>query len=160
MIWSLTKRMTANSGDAEDAVQEIFLELWKNAGRFDPNVAEESTFVAMIARRRLIDRQRKSKREVQSVSLEVEAQEMASPSITSSVEISEEAARAKKCLERLKVDERKVIELSVYQSLPQSQISEKVGLPLGTVKTHVRRGLAQLRDCMNARRSLALEGTL
>ena len=62
LVWSLARRFLYSSNEAEDAVQEIFLDLWKHAGRFDPNVAAEATYVAMIARRRLIDRVRKRTR--------------------------------------------------------------------------------------------------
>src|SRR5262245_63951716 len=58
VVWSLARRFEARDGDAEDAVQEIFLDLWKSAARFDRQIASEAAFVAMIARRRLIDRKR------------------------------------------------------------------------------------------------------
>ena len=64
LVWSLARRMSP-SADADDAVQEIFLDIWKNAARFNKNVASEKTFVMMIARRRLIDRRRKLGREPQ-----------------------------------------------------------------------------------------------
>ena len=58
LVWALARRFSTNSADAEDAVQEIFSSLWQNADRFDPSIASETTFVGMIARRRLIDRRR------------------------------------------------------------------------------------------------------
>ncbi len=58
LVWSLARRFLQNEADAEETVQEIFLELWEKAARFDPGVAGEVTFVSMIARRRLIDRRR------------------------------------------------------------------------------------------------------
>src|SRR5262245_66294972 len=60
LVWSIARRFEL--ADAEDAVQEIFLDLWKSAARFDPNIASETAFIAMIARRRLIDRRRTRKR--------------------------------------------------------------------------------------------------
>jgi len=62
LVWSLARRLCASASDAEDAVQEIFIDVWKSAGRFDPSIASETTFVAMIARRRLIDRGRRRMR--------------------------------------------------------------------------------------------------
>ena len=59
LIWSLARRLLPTSADAEDAVQDIFVEIWKNAERFNEQVASEKTFVVMLARRRLIDRRRK-----------------------------------------------------------------------------------------------------
>ena len=64
LVWSLARRMLRNQDDAEDAVQEIFVDVWKNAGRFDEAQASETTFIAMIARRRIIDRIRTSTRRI------------------------------------------------------------------------------------------------
>jgi RNA polymerase sigma-70 factor (ECF subfamily) len=62
LVWSLARRLCPDPADLEDAVQEIFIDLWSAARRYDPAVAAESTFVAMIARRRLIDRRRRAAR--------------------------------------------------------------------------------------------------
>jgi RNA polymerase sigma-70 factor (ECF subfamily) len=148
LVWSLARRLSPSLADAEDAVQEIFVELWKNAERFREEVTGEATFVAMIARRRLIDRLRKSRRELDAQPLDQVTMEYASPPQTAPIELAEEASRATKCLEKLRSDERNVLELSIYHGLSQSQIAEQIGLALGTVKTHSRRGLVQLRDCM------------
>ena len=59
LVWSIALRLTGSRADAEDAIQEIFIDLWKSAARFDGAVASEKAFVAMIARRRLIDRRRR-----------------------------------------------------------------------------------------------------
>jgi len=64
LIWSLARRLSRSSPDAEDATQEIFLDLWRNAGRFDESKGSEKLFIAMLARRRLIDRLRKTRIEV------------------------------------------------------------------------------------------------
>ncbi|MEM6731858.1 MAG: sigma-70 family RNA polymerase sigma factor, partial [Myxococcota bacterium] len=63
LVWSLARRFLRNDADAEEAVQEIFVELWSSAHRYDPSRASESTFISMVARRRLIDRLRRTKRE-------------------------------------------------------------------------------------------------
>ena len=70
LVWSLALRMLPNANEAEDAVQEIFIDIWKNAERFDEAQASETTFIAMIARRRLIDRLRKVNRQPNIDSLE------------------------------------------------------------------------------------------
>lgn len=151
LVWSLARRLSPSVADAEDAVQEIFVDLWKNADRFREEVAGETTFVAMLARRRLIDRLRKSRRELESHPIDELALQYASPPQTPPAELAEESSRATACLEHLRSEERRVLELSIYHGLPQSRIAEQTGLPLGTVKTHARRGLSQLRDCMQVR---------
>ena len=62
LVWSLARRFLGNMTDAEDAVQDVFIELWKNAARYDPGLASEPTYITMIARRRLIDRKRRTGR--------------------------------------------------------------------------------------------------
>ena len=70
LVWSLARRMLRNSDDAEDAVQEIFVDVWKNAARFDEAKSSETTFIAMIARRRLIDKIRYATRRISADSLD------------------------------------------------------------------------------------------
>ena len=64
LVWSLARRLSPSPSDAEDAVQEIFVDIWRNASRFREDVASEVTFVAMLARRRLVSRMRRSQRDV------------------------------------------------------------------------------------------------
>jgi RNA polymerase sigma factor (sigma-70 family) len=158
LVWSLARRLSPSMADAEDAVQEIFVDVWRNAERFRQEIAGEATFVAMLARRRLIDRLRKSRREVELQPIDEQALQYAAPPQPSSAELADDTSRATACLEKLRSDERRVLELSIYHGLPQTQIAERIGLPLGTVKTHARRGLLQLRDCMNAQGQLRAKG--
>lgn len=155
LIWSLARRLLPTSADAEDAVQEIFVDIWQNAERFDQEIASEKTFVVMLARRRLIDRRRKLGRAVQGQPIDEAALERPDREQVDKVELADEAARANRCLEKLHQDQRRVLELAIYHGLSQSQISNHVGAPLGTVKARVRRGLIQLRDCMNVPKELA-----
>ncbi|MCU1291037.1 MAG: rpoE 1 [Acidobacteria bacterium] len=145
LIWSLARRMSPNTDDAEDAVQEIFIDIWKNAERFDSSQSSETTFVAMIARRRLIDRLRYSNRRISAGSLEDIVTE---PSNNSDVDLQNgvEAKEAAKALETLRPEQRRVLQLSIIQGLSHQEISQATGMPLGTVKTHARRGLLQVRE--------------
>jgi len=158
LVWSLARRLSPSPTDAEDAAQEIFIDLWKYAERFREASGSEATFVAMIARRRLIDRLRKLRRQPESQPLDDSILDYALPPQTSRGELAEEASRAVACLEHVRTEERKVLELSIYHGLPQTQIAAQTGFPLGTVKTHIRRGLSQLRDCMKVRSRVRQEG--
>ena len=148
LIWSLARRRLPNSADTEDAVQEIFVEIWSNAGRFDAQVASEKAFVLMLARRRIIDRQRKLGRTIKEEVIDEGT--LAEPATVreDAVELVEEAAKAKGCMDKLSADQRQVLEFAIFDSLSQTQISDRTRIPLGTVKSHARRGLIQLRDCM------------
>jgi RNA polymerase sigma factor (sigma-70 family) len=139
LVWSMARRFVPN--DAEDAVQEIFLELWKNAGRFDPAVASEVTFVAMIARRRLIDRRRRLGRRPDLSNAEVPTVASLEPG----PDRGAEASMAARAMEKLAPEQRRVLLLATCHGLSHDEIAQVTGLPLGTVKSHARRGLLQIR---------------
>jgi RNA polymerase sigma-70 factor (ECF subfamily) len=147
LVWSLARRLCPRHEDAEDAVQEIFVEIWRHAGKFDPEVASEATYITMIARRRLIDRYRRRRRDLDTASLkdEVVASDAGHERQT---EISDEAAHARQYMQQLRPEERQVLELSINHGLSQSEIAQATDLPLGTVKTHARRGLIRLRELL------------
>jgi len=144
LVWSLARRMLRNQDDAEDAVQEIFVDVWKNAGRFDESQASETTFVAMIARRRIIDRIRTSARRIAADPLDdvlIEPVDRADKTIQASVE----AADAARAMNALRPEQRQVLQLSIVQGLSHQEIADRTGMPLGTVKTHARRGILEAR---------------
>jgi RNA polymerase sigma-70 factor, ECF subfamily len=155
LIWTLANRFLASSADAEDVTQEIFIELWQKAYAFDSSLASEVTFVAMVARRRLIDHARR-KTTVSTVPLDAQTVEVEEQARVDQVELSDEAAKAKQCLNKLSADQRSVLTLSIQQGESHSRIAELMRMPLGTVKSFARRGLLQLRDCM--KRNAAVVG--
>jgi RNA polymerase sigma-70 factor, ECF subfamily len=145
LVWSLARRMCPNKEDAEDAVQEIFIDIWKNAERFDAAQASETTFVAMIARRRLIDRLRKIKRQPNIDSFEDILTEP-SERTDKKIQLSVEAKQAAEAMESLRPEQRQILHLSIVQGFSHQEIAEALKMPLGTVKTHARRGLIQVRE--------------
>lgn len=147
LIWSLARRMSPNRDDAEDAVQEIFTDIWKHSDRFDEAQASETTFVAMIARRRLIDRLRKSNRQVPTDYVEDLLHEPINREYKQT-QINVEARQAAKVLDELRPDQQKILRLAIFHGLTHQEISDKTGIPLGTVKTHARRGLIQIRESL------------
>lgn len=145
LVWALARRMTNSNADAEDAVQEIFLQLWQQAERFDASLGSEANFVTMIARRRLIDRLRKTQRRPKTETL-LDAPPASEKN--DAVAIAEEAAFAREKMNLLKPDEQRVLQLTLQEGLPQTAVADKLNLPLGTVKSHARRGLIRLRELM------------
>jgi RNA polymerase sigma-70 factor (ECF subfamily) len=147
LVWSLARRSCSDQQAAEDAVQDIFLKLWKVADRFNPEIASESTFVAMIARRKLIDLSRK-KSMPQSGGVELDQFESRSDDVVNQLEVKDEAAKAAELLNKLPSSQQQVIKLSIYDGLSHSKIAEATGLSLGTVKTNIRRGMLKLRKSL------------
>ncbi len=149
LVWSLARRYSPSQADAEDAVQEIFLEIWKKADRFNPTLSAETTFVTMIARRRLIDRYRKQSRLVETTSSENDFNEHPDLSGSVSAELIDEASKATRCLDSLVSNQRDILRKSIHEGKSHSQISIELQIPLGSVKSFARRGLIQLRQCMD-----------
>ncbi len=147
LVWSLARRLTPKGDDPEDAVQEIFIELWKNADRFDPSKGEETVFVAMIARRRLIDRRRKVDRTPDMSSLE-DVGEIGGGN--RDMELSADAALAARAMADLKPEQRRMLALSLQLGLSHGEIAEVTKTAVGTVKSHIRRGLIALREKLTA----------
>lgn len=147
LVWSIARKMLRNSDDAEDAVQEIFVDIWKNAGRFDETKSSETTFIAMIARRRLIDKIRFSTRRISADSLDDVLLEPFTRA-DKDMQISLEAQQAAEAMRNLRPEQQQVLRLSIIQGMSNQEIADATGMPLGTVKTHARRGLLQVRELM------------
>ncbi len=144
LVWSLAKRYCGPTGDIEDAVQEVFLAIWKNAGRFDSAIASEATFVTMICRRRLIDMLRRRKTAQPETSAE-DVANLTAPPVPVGLELTEEVARVRGFMEQLSEEQRRVLNLGICEGLSQTDIADVTGWPLGTVKSHARRGMQRLR---------------
>jgi RNA polymerase sigma factor (sigma-70 family) len=146
LIWSIARRLSPTTSDAEDAVQEIFVDLFRNAARFDPQrEPSEATFVAMVARRRLIDRHRKHARQVKTIPIDA-TRPMPAAIPLNGIDLRDEVGRVRELLAQLSSEERQVLELIFFRGLSQTEAGEVLNMPLGTVKTHSRRGLLRLRE--------------
>ncbi len=145
LVWSIARKMLRNTDEAEDAVQEVFVDIWKNAGRFDESKSSETTFVAMIARRRLIDKIRYATRRISADSLDDVLLEPFTRA-DNNMQVSIEAKQAAEAMRTLRPEQQQVLRLSIVQGMSHQEISDATGMPLGTVKTHARRGLLQVRE--------------
>lgn len=146
LIATLANRYCLNPADTEDAIQEIFVELWKNAARFQPEKGAEVTFVAMIARRRLVDLGRRRRRDRPVVDIEVDSIPTNSWSdFGGGAELVEQVQSAVAILKSIPENQRNVILMSIYGGLSHSEVADATGLPLGTVKTWIRQGLRKMR---------------
>ena len=145
LIWSIARRYLSNQAEAEDAVQEIFLALWQSASRFDANKGSEITFIATIARRRLIDGLRKNNKHkiLQSIDDAISDDVFKQKS---NLEKNAELSLAIGMLETLEKKDQELLSLSIYQGYSHVEIAKLLNLPLGTVKTKIRRNLMKIRE--------------
>lgn len=147
MVWGLARRFCRSAEDAEDATQEIFVEVWKSADRYDAEYGSETTFLMTIARRRLIDRARRQGRRPTTELLE-DAGTLPAAAVADRVEVQDEVQRAQEALSQLRPEQREVLDMALGQGRTHQEISAAIGIPLGTVKSHARRGLMRLREML------------
>jgi RNA polymerase sigma-70 factor (ECF subfamily) len=151
-LLALARRILGTSGDAEDVVQEVFVHVWNQSGRYDPARSSVSTWLVLITRSRAIDRLR-NRKVVERTHEEAHAAdplEDASPEGPEAVFIHERRERVRRELENLPPEQRQVLELAFYQGLSQSEISARAGLPLGTVKTRTLLAMKKLRNALRS----------
>jgi len=144
LIWGIVRRAIKDNAAAEDLVQEIFTEVWKKAAFFDPAVASEATFIALVARRRSIDFLRRQGRQPGFEPLDAAESIPVSSATASSVDCDPEAVKSS--VASLPDDTRQLFQMFFEEGFTHPEIAEKTGLPLGTVKTRLRRGLLTLRE--------------
>ncbi len=173
-IFAVARRLTSDRGVAEEVVQDTFLALWDRAESFDPGTGSLSAWLHTIARNRTVDRLRAAGRRPSIVSSpgpesdesETQVLERAATMGTvvagAATPVGPEAAYASKetrdaierALEGMAADERTVIVLAYREELTQTEIADRLGWPLGTVKTRTRRALRRLRDALEDEQAL------
>lgn len=154
LVWSLARRSSRDYADAEDAVQDVFLDVWLNSNRYDPALGSETNFVSLIARRRIIDRGRKREARPAEVEIQENVESSHCTKSLESVEIEDEAAHARAALGKLRPVQQSVLRLAIFDGLSHDEIARMTKLPLGTVKTHVRCGLARVRQLLGVAQPL------
>jgi RNA polymerase sigma-70 factor, ECF subfamily len=149
-LLALATRILAGAPEAEEVLQEVFLHVWNHAGRYDPTRSSVSTWLILIGRSRAIDRLRTRKvveRTHENAALRDPAGH-ASPEGVESVFIHERRERVRGEMEKLPPEQRQVLEMAFYEGLSQSEIAERAGLPLGTVKTRTLLAMKKLRGAL------------
>jgi RNA polymerase sigma factor (sigma-70 family) len=140
--------MTCTQAEAEQAVQEIFADVWRSAGTFDPDRGSEEIFITVIARRRLINRMRRAGRPASTrVSSDIDALSWADPD--NCANLCAEAVAATRAVMLLRPGLRRLLELGVLQGLSHSEIARELQVPVETVKTLMRHALIQVCRCWN-----------
>jgi RNA polymerase sigma-70 factor (ECF subfamily) len=149
--YALAVRILRDAGLAQDAVQDAFLAAWRTAAGFDARRGSASTWLMTLVHRRAVDVVRREDRRRGSP---LDDAPVASGDATDeAVEIREQRLRVQAALGALGPAEREALELAYYGGLSQSEIAEKLGLPLGTVKSRMFAGLGRLRDALTEPRA-------
>lgn len=157
VVFTLCQRITGDRGTAEDLLIDVFFELWRKAGRYDATRGAPLTYITTLARSRAIDRKRtRSGRVIGVGGTDSDAAMDLASAETSAVSdqpaeraaLVERAIKVREALNRLEADHRQTLELSYFEGLSHSEIAEKLGRPLGTVKTHIRMGVIRMRELL------------
>jgi RNA polymerase sigma-70 factor (ECF subfamily) len=148
LAYSLIYRIVRDVGVAEDLVQETFLRVWNRSQGFDAERGALGPWLLAVARNRAIDYVRSSGGKMARGSLELEYAEHPSVFVNFEADVlsQDQARRVRGALDRLNENQRHVIELAYFEGLSQSEMAERMGQPLGTVKTWVRTALKNLRE--------------
>lgn len=147
-VFGVVKRVLRDGAQAEEVTQEVFVEIWRQAGRFEPGRASVRTWAAMIAHRRAVDRVRSEQAHRTRSERSAQAPQPAPLGPAELTVELEDGARARQAMQTLSPVQREALELAFYDGLTHIQIADQLGLALGTVKTRIRDGLIRLRAAM------------
>jgi RNA polymerase sigma factor (sigma-70 family) len=149
VAYSLAYRMLRNETLAEDAVQEAFLTVWRNAARFMPERAKASTWLLTIVHRRAVDLVRREERRRTEPFLPGVEAESGEGSAEDAAWVRLQRERVQAALRHLPDEQREALELAYYGGFTQSELAERLGQPLGTIKSRMFAGLARLRELLS-----------
>ncbi|MER3553479.1 MAG: RNA polymerase subunit sigma [Meiothermus sp.] len=149
-VLSLARRMGLDAATREDCVQEVFGRIWKGAGSFDPKRTSARSWLLAVAHHQAVDLVRRQAARPQAVEPDAEhedeAFDVAGPSLDEGGAL--DRVRIQKALTALSQEERRVIEVLYYQGYAHGEAAERLGIPLGTLKTRTRRALEKLREVL------------
>jgi RNA polymerase sigma-70 factor (ECF subfamily) len=157
LAYSLIYRVVHDVGVAEDLVQETFLRVWNRAQGFDAERGALGPWLLAVARNRAIDYVRSSGGKMARGAMELEYAERPAVFVNFEADVlsQDQARRVRAALQKLNENQRHVIELAYFEGLSQSEMAERMGQPLGTVKTWVRTALKNLRDDLGEKAATA-----
>ncbi len=147
--YGLALRVLRDEALAEDAVQEAFLAIWRGAEKYLPERAKATTWIMTLVHRRAVDLVRREERRRAEPLPEVEP-DTGGPSAADSAWLRLERERVQAALNQLPDQQREAIELAYYGGFTQSELAERLGEPLGTIKSRMFAGLARLRELLAA----------
>ena len=146
-VLGLVRRLLVDPSQSEEVTQEIFLEIWQTATRYEAQRGGASTWILTMAHRRAVDRIRSSQASRdRDIKIGIRDLAVAYDEVSETVGVRIEHERVEKAMSRLTELQRQAISLAYYGGLSQSEVAERLQIPLGTVKTRLRDGMIRLRD--------------
>ena len=150
-LFGICYRILGDRKEAEDALQDVYVNLWQRADRYDPDRASPISWLATFARNRAVDRLRTGKVRAGAVEIDEAAPIADAAPLADSLMIdAERSARVHTCLETLDPKQRENIREAFFGGKTYVELAETQGVPLGTMKSWIRRGLAKLKTCLEA----------
>lgn len=146
-VYGLVRRVLRDPAQSEEVTQEVLLEVWRTAARFDQARGSAASWVMTIAHRRAIDRVR-SESSATAREQKLALGPVAGDDVAELVETEFDRQRVRRCLAALTPLQSEAVKLAYYGGYSYPQVAELLGVPLGTIKTRIRDGLIRLRDCM------------
>lgn len=148
-VFGLVLRILVDRAQAEEVAQEVYLEAWRGSRRFDPERGAAISWLLQIAHARAVDRVRSSQAQrTRDTRIGVRDTDVPVDEVAERAETSLESARARRALAALSEQQREAIELAYFGGLTQTEIADRIGAPLGTVKTRLRDGMRRLRETL------------
>jgi RNA polymerase sigma-70 factor, ECF subfamily len=149
-LFGVCLRMLRDRNEAEDVLQEVFVTVWRRARDFDPTLAAAATWLITLTRNKAIDRlrQQRARRPLAPIDLEALADERPGPAVHA--QASQEYRRLQECLDELEPKHRRSVREAFFGGDTYKELAERCQVPLGTMKSWIRRALAQLRTCLES----------
>jgi len=148
-LFGVCLRILSDREESEDVLQDVYVTVWRRADRYDAARASVTTWISTIARNRAIDRLRARGPLAKAEPVEaLEIADEAQPGAELSLAAADDARRLAACLDELDPRTRQVIRTAFYEGVTYEALAQRLGAPLGTVKSWIRRGLARLKGCL------------